>query len=221
MTASATLRDTLLFMARSLRSPWRVASLVPSSASLARAMLAGIVLRPGDVVVELGSGTGAVTSALAAACVGVADVRCLLIERDPRFCDLLRQRYPDMIVHQAHVDDLAPVLRQYGLPPARLILGELPYAAMPEQQQRAVLAGALAALRDDGEFRLFNFAGRHWLPGARRVQRILAEMSPRVVRGAVVWRNLPPAIVLTAAAPSASAGQRGAARRVGVLVARA
>lgn len=213
MPLTRTVRDTFLFMARSLLSPRQVASMVPSSPALARAMLAGVTLRPGDVVVELGSGTGAITAALATACRGVPDVTCLLIERDAAFCRLLRARYPEMLVHEAHVDDLAPVLRAHHLAPARLILGELPYAAMPEAQQRRVLSGALAALREDGEFRTFNFAGRHWLPGARRVRRLLGEMAQQVTYGAVQWRNVPPAIVLSARAPSAAVRDRVAAPR--------
>ena len=178
----------------------------PSSRTLANAVVADLPLVPGDVVVELGAGTGPITAALADVVARVGSIRCLVIEREPGFCRILRERYPNMLVHEGSVEDLPAILAAYDLPPPKVVVGGLPYAAMPEPVVRSMLTAAHAALADGGVFRTFNFLGRHLLPGSRRLRRILHEtFSPAETRRRV-WCNLPPALVMSGTKRKARAG---------------
>ena len=74
------------FLAAALRSPGQFGAVVPSSPSLA-AVLASVVPTAGaPVVVELGPGTGAVTTAIDARLP--PDARHLAVELDPRMVEL-------------------------------------------------------------------------------------------------------------------------------------
>jgi phosphatidylethanolamine/phosphatidyl-N-methylethanolamine N-methyltransferase len=197
MGAWRSIRDALHFLGCFVRSPRKVASMFPSSRALANAVVADLPLVPGDVVVELGAGTGPITAALADVVARVGSIRCLVIEREPGFCRILRERYPNMLVHEGSVEDLPAILATYDLPPPKVVVGGLPYAAMPEPVVRSMLTSAHAALADGGVFRTFNFLGRHLLPGSRRLRRVLRDTFQVADNSARVWCNLPPALVMT------------------------
>src|SRR5918996_452292 len=57
-------KETELFFRQWLRSPKSMGSIIPSSRALARAIAAQVAWQPGQVVVELGAGTGAISQAL-------------------------------------------------------------------------------------------------------------------------------------------------------------
>lgn len=86
------LHDEARFLRSWLDNPANAGAIAPSSPALARAM-AGAVdpHRPGPVV-ELGPGTGPVTEALIER--GIDEARLVLIEFDPDFVSLLRERFP-------------------------------------------------------------------------------------------------------------------------------
>lgn len=69
-----------LFFQKWMKSPLNVASVMPSSSDLARAMAAATPETDG-IVIELGGGTGAITAALLAR--GVLPEDIVIVERDP------------------------------------------------------------------------------------------------------------------------------------------
>ncbi len=67
-------------------------AVMPSGRVLARTMAQYVDIDSSEPVVELGPGTGAITSALIEH--GVDQKRLVLVEYNPGFCALLRDRYP-------------------------------------------------------------------------------------------------------------------------------
>ena len=91
-------------------------AVMPSSKLLARTM-AGYVDAHGDgPVVELGPGTGAITNALIEH--GVDQRRLVLVEYNPSFCALLRERYPHARIVQGDAYALRRSLRDHMGTPA-------------------------------------------------------------------------------------------------------
>jgi len=79
-------------------------AVMPSSKLLARTMAQYVDVDSTGPVVELGPGTGAITNALIEH--GVDQKRLVLVEYNPSFCALLRDRYPQAKVAQT-ADDKA------------------------------------------------------------------------------------------------------------------
>ena len=73
-------------------------AVMPSGRVLARTMAQYVDIKSSGPVVELGPGTGAITNALIEH--GIDQKRLVLVEYNPGFCALLRDRYPQAKVVQ-------------------------------------------------------------------------------------------------------------------------
>ena len=80
--------DAALFFRAWMAAPLRAGAQVPSGRGLAKAMAAAVDPEAPGVVVELGPGTGAITSALIER--GIAPERLILIEADPQLKQVVR-----------------------------------------------------------------------------------------------------------------------------------
>src|ERR1700730_19291762 len=92
------LDDEVRFLRSWIEKPLHVGAVMPSGRLLARTMAQYVDINSDDPVIELGPGTGAITSALLHS--GVAQKRLVLVEYNPGFCALLRDRYPQAKVVQ-------------------------------------------------------------------------------------------------------------------------
>lgn len=189
------LRDGLGFFGNFLRNPTSIGAVLPSSRYLARALVGRLELRPGELVVEYGPGTGPVTSVIRAALPPGA--RYLGIELDPSFHDLLTERYPDLDFHLGSAADIEAVLAERQLPrPLRIISG-LPFASLPAAVQDGVADGIVHCLHGtSGDFRTFQYVHAYGLRAARRFRDLMNERFTSFERIGPVVRNVPPAFVL-------------------------
>jgi len=178
------LSDTALFFRSWLRAPLRAGAFRPSGADLARAMAARVNPSLPGPIVELGPGTGAVTAALIAR--GVDSSRLVLIEADPVFCDLLRQRWPRALVLQADAYSAPSLMRGLGAPAAAVVAGLPLLVRSPGQRLRLVL-GCLRYAVPGAPFIQFTYFVRSPVPAPR--VNLCADGS------AIIWRNLWPARV--------------------------
>jgi 16S rRNA (adenine1518-N6/adenine1519-N6)-dimethyltransferase len=90
--------------------------------NLARWIVAQLGIEPGDHIVEIGPGLGALTGLLAG-----YDVSLTLVEKDGRMVEWLRERFRSARVELFHSDALDIDLRKlYGRGPVKII-GNLPY----------------------------------------------------------------------------------------------
>lgn len=143
--------DFRLFLGKFLRHGTRIASLAPSSRWLSRATVRNIDWSTAQVVVELGAGTGPITRELAAA----APERCrvLVIERDPDFARLLRERFG----HLGHFEiiegdcrDLDRMLGDRGITRADCVISGLPVPSFPGDLQRELFRVVKRVLAPEG-----------------------------------------------------------------------
>ena len=133
MTKQKTASDFLLFLRSWAARPLEVAAIAPSSRRLAVAMTTEI--GPLSVnVLELGPGTGAFTRALLRN--GVYEDNLILVERNPAFAMLLRERFPSATLIEGDAQHLAlPAVKSVGA-----AISGLPLVSMPAQTVRAILA---------------------------------------------------------------------------------
>ncbi len=174
-----------------LRDPMRTASITPSSAELAAAVLAAL---PPDAkrVIELGGGTGAITGALLAHRVAAADL--MVIEVNPVLHHQLQARFPDAcVVHgdALHTAELA-LSSGYLYAPADAVVSGLGLLNMARETQSAILQSTFGCLRPDGLMVQFTYG-----PLSPVRDDVLQELGLSAMRGPLVLRNVPPATVWT------------------------
>ena len=192
MTSSS--QSNWLFFARFLRNPRSVGALLPSTAALGAEMVRGLALGAGDLVVEYGPGTGALTQSIAGHIAAIPGVRYLGIEREEKFCEVLRRRFPALGFACGQVEDVRTILESRGLGRPRAILSGLPLILLPTMN--AILDDAATLLRPGGEFRTFTYLQSWPTPNAFRLRRRMQQRFAHSRRSRLVLGNLPPAWVL-------------------------
>jgi phosphatidylethanolamine/phosphatidyl-N-methylethanolamine N-methyltransferase len=178
--------DALHFFRAWMFDPLRVASITPSSAALARLMVAAIGSRTGPVI-ELGPGTGVFTRALLGQ--GVAEADLVLVEKGAEFADVLAGRFPRARLLCIDAAEIGEAALPFAAPVGAVVSG-LPLLSMPAAKVSAILAGSFAHLRDDGSFYQFTYGPRCPVPKA-----ILQGLGLEGVRVGRTLRNIPPAAV--------------------------
>jgi phospholipid N-methyltransferase len=129
--------DTGLFFSKFLRHGTKIASLAPSSRWLSRATVRNVDWASAKVIVELGAGTGPITRAIAEK--ARPETRVIVLERDPDFSGLLRERFgsrPNFEVIEGDALDLASMLRDRGIERVDHIISGLPVPSFPKDLQR-------------------------------------------------------------------------------------
>ena len=107
-------------------------------------------------VIELGPGTGPVTEALVAQ--GIDPARLILLEFDPTFCRLLRQRYPAATVVQGDAYSLKRVLGGHLAEPAAAVVSGLPLFTKPLKTRLKLVYEAFALMLPGAPFVQFTYA---------------------------------------------------------------
>ncbi len=187
--------DTMHFVKAFLRNPVSVGSIVPSAAELAEAMMDGMRLAAGDVVIELGPGTGAFTRCIHRMLPPGAHY--LGIECEGRFVSLLRARFPDFAFVQGLAEDASRHVRDAGLGRVKLIISSLPFASLPSVVRTAIISGIDDMMTPGCVFRTFQYVHAYPLPTAVRFRRSMEERFGAYQRSPAVLPNVPPAFVLT------------------------
>jgi phosphatidylethanolamine/phosphatidyl-N-methylethanolamine N-methyltransferase len=179
------LDDEVRFIRSWIEKPLTMGAVTPSGKALARTMAAYIDPRIQGPVVELGPGTGPVTEALVAQ--GVDPARLVLVEFNPHFCRLLRERYPTATVVQGDAYGLKRLLAGLLQEPAAAVVSGLPLFTKPLQMRLRLLYEAFGLMRAGAPFIQFTYHAVAPIPKA--LDRVRAEASERV------WMNIPPARV--------------------------
>jgi phospholipid N-methyltransferase len=175
--------DWLLFFVKFLRHGRDIASLVPSSAVLAREVVNRIDFAAARCVVELGAGTGPITAELLR--LAPPTCRVVVVERDADFCALLRERFPTADILHADALDLDRLLDERGVGEVDHFLCGLPLPSFPKAGRDRVLDAARRRLKSGGTFR--QLTHMPWVY-YRLYRQYFAEVQFRLV-----LFNVPPA----------------------------
>jgi phosphatidylethanolamine/phosphatidyl-N-methylethanolamine N-methyltransferase len=179
------LDDEVRFLRSWIEKPLHMGAVMPSGRMLARTMAQYVDINSKGPVVELGPGTGAITSALIEH--GIDQKRLVLVEYNPGFCALLRNRYPHAKVVQGDAyalrDSLAGVLSM----PAAAVVSGLPLVTKPMLTRLKLIRDAFLTLAPGAPFVQFTYSVAPPIP--KSLPGVTTEASERI------WMNLPPARV--------------------------
>jgi phosphatidylethanolamine/phosphatidyl-N-methylethanolamine N-methyltransferase len=179
------LDDEVRFLRSWIEKPLHMGAVMPSGRVLARTMAQYVDIRSTGPVVELGPGTGAITNALIER--GVDQKRLVLVEYNPGFCALLRDRYPHAKVVQGDAYALRDSLRNMLSAPASAVVSGLPLVTKPMLTRLKLVREAFAALAPGAPFVQFTYSVAPPIP--KSLPGVSTEASERI------WMNLPPARV--------------------------
>jgi phosphatidylethanolamine/phosphatidyl-N-methylethanolamine N-methyltransferase len=151
----AKISHNILFLQKFFRHGTRIASVWPSSRFMARASIRHANFSSARCVVELGAGTGPITSEIVKRLNG--QTRFLALERDPDFVEVLTNRFPAsprVQILQADVGYLDAILHDNGIAPHGVdcFVSGLGTPSLPEAVRKAMFSAVRKYLRPDGFF---------------------------------------------------------------------
>jgi phosphatidylethanolamine/phosphatidyl-N-methylethanolamine N-methyltransferase len=179
------LDDEVRFLRSWIEKPLHMGAVMPSGRVLARTMAQYVNIDSSEPVVELGPGTGAITNALIEH--GVDQKRLVLVEYNPGFCVLLRDRYPHAKVVQGDAYALRDSLWNVLSAPASAVVSGLPLVTKPMLTRLKLIRDAFVALAPGAPFVQFTYSVAPPIP--KSLPGVSTEASERI------WMNLPPARV--------------------------
>ncbi|PAY09359.1 methyltransferase [Bradyrhizobium sp. UFLA03-84] len=179
------LDDEVRFLRSWIEKPLHMGAVMPSGRLLARTMAQYVDPDAEGPVVELGPGTGAITNALIEH--GVDQKRLVLVEYNPGFCALLRERYPQAKVVQGDAYRLRDTLWDVMKSPASAVVSGLPLVTKPMLTRLKLVRDAFLALAPGAPFVQFTYSVVPPIP--KSLPGVSTEASERI------WMNLPPARV--------------------------
>jgi len=179
------LDDEVRFLRSWIEKPLHMGAVMPSGKVLARTMAAYVDIDSDAPVIELGPGTGAITHALIAH--GVDPKRLVLVEYNPSFCALLRDRYPQATVVQGDAYRLRDSLWKVMSERASAVVSGLPLVTKPMLTRLRLMRDAFVMLAPGAPFVQFTYSVAPPIP--KSVHGVSTEASERI------WMNIPPARV--------------------------
>jgi phospholipid N-methyltransferase len=167
------------------RHPLTMGAVAPSSRALVAAMTSIVPsVQPGEAILELGPGTGAITRGIVRAWPHNPIVA---VEKNPRLAARLRARFPEIEILQGCVTDALEKLSRDGTR-IGVVMSGLPMLSFEEIFRERVLAAVHDALSPAAFFVQFTYSERAWRGFAPRGFRLVARRR--------VLRNVPPATIL-------------------------
>lgn len=184
-TSSIKLKEGELFFRQWMRSPKSMGSIIPSSKALARGLAAAATWKPGQYIVELGGGTGAITQGLIER--GIPRDRLVVIELDGALYDWLSERLPGSVVIRGDATRLDTILQQHQIDNVGSVVSGLPMVGMPFEFHQAIVTQGLKVLDEGGVMLQYSYSPVPPIPAKKLGVR--AELVKYVL-----W-NFPPATV--------------------------
>jgi phosphatidylethanolamine/phosphatidyl-N-methylethanolamine N-methyltransferase len=197
---------SLSLLKKAWQHPQDIGALWPSSRFLAKAMLEGIALQSGDVLVEYGPGTGPFTEYLKQETLSQEKIDYLGIEYDFHFYQDLKKRFPTLQFYHGSAAEVTTILQKYGSfrslkeekeRKATYIISGLPFSLMPPGLQESILQGSAESLETFGVFRTFRYLFAGLSPAGKRFNQLVKRYFIPLEKRKIVWRNFPPAEVLS------------------------
>jgi phosphatidylethanolamine/phosphatidyl-N-methylethanolamine N-methyltransferase len=169
------------FLVGLMRDPAAVSAPTPSGATLSNRMASMVDPARQGVVVELGPGTGVVTEALMRR--GFEPARLILVERNPYFYHLLREKFPRLEIHNGDAFTFARYLRRDS--EIAGVLSGVPLLNFQKRERRTLIETALSLQKAGGRFVQLSYG---WRPAVSQDKYLRVDRT-------IVWRNFPPACI--------------------------
>ena len=189
-----------------ITDPRPIGAACPSSPRLARRVARRVGNSPEHYVLEIGAGTGSITSALLKHCV--PPERLIALERSASMVRLLQQRFQGVRIIEGDACELTSLLARSGVSDlGRIthIVSSLPLRSLQPDQVQLITGEFLKVMKQRTQLIQYTYNLRH---GSRELFDRLYQRS-----SSVVWLNLPPARVEAFSTVPATEPRSGSRKR--------
>lgn len=176
-------------------------AIAPSSPLLAARLASVVPARQQCAVVELGGGTGVVTTQLRQRMS--QDSQLFVVERDAQLAERLTARCAGAQVFNDDARNLRKLLSDVGISGVDSIICGLPWSLFTRQARAELLTAIRESLAPGGVFTTFAYVHTLLFPSARLFHVELQESFEEVLPTRAIVRNLPPAITYVCRRPRA------------------
>ena len=184
--------DVVQFLKAAFKNPLEVSTVFPTSKVLALQMIGEIPDFNGKIV-ELGTGTGAITRFLAAKIMDPSQY--LGLELSEEMVAYMRKAYPHLRFEASPAQELTRFCPEGSVSAA---VSSLPWTLFSPSTQSATLQAIKSSLQPGGVFITYMCLNVSWTPAAQNFMRLLNENFASIKKGKMEWRNIPPARVFVA-----------------------
>jgi phospholipid N-methyltransferase len=189
------MNENLQFLQAFLKSPLKVGAIKPSSPELARKMLEGIKPDSGNIILELGVGTGAITKFVPEI---VPDKNSYLgIELNPALAESASAKFPDLKIVEGNACEAHEIHKESGLGKISYIISGLPFVSLPAAVSEKVYLEIERLMTAGCMFRTFQYAHGYYTPAALKLREFMRDRYGKSKRSPLVVKNVPPAYTLT------------------------
>lgn len=174
------------FLKLFLKSPMEIAAVTPSSGFLVRKMLKPINFSRRLVIVELGAGTGVITSELLKRITSDSDIFCF--EKDKILADKLKKEFQDSRLHLINdgAENAGKYLAEIKPGGVDYVVSGLPMAILPKDKKMRILEAISNYLKKGGFYIQFQYS----LTSLSLLKKVFDKVSV-----GLEFRNIPPAFV--------------------------
>jgi phospholipid N-methyltransferase len=163
------------------------------SEEVATALATRANLASSKTVVELGSGTGAITEKLMQHLP--KDALFMALELNSQFVEETKKRCPGAIVYHDTAENVKTYLNKHGKEQCDCIISTLPWTLFDKELQVRILNAIWEVLPEGGEFLTVTYTFAPLLPAGRRFRDLVRKRFSSVTRTKPIWKNLPPVYV--------------------------
>lgn len=190
------LKENIKFFAMFLKDPQTVGAFFPSSRDLTQAMIdQGGELEKSKLIVELGVGSGALTSHLSEVLKPGNDF--FAMELNPVFAEKVQSSLPHMTIYEDSAAHIQDYLARHDADLVDVMFSGIPWANLPEDLQVELLHALHNALEPGGRFITFAYIHSYYFTSSIRFRELLRNQFGDFDISPIVWRNFPPALIYT------------------------
>lgn len=182
----------LTFTKKILKSPLATGAIAPSSRALGEALMT-VDAHQYKVknLVEVGSGTGAITRVISEFIP--EQTKVTLMELDPEFCEELKKMFPDYAV----IEGDAALIGTHIKDPIDFLVCSIPWTLIPRKKRHELLKAFKQALHPEhGVMVTFVYAHMMALPTYGELMEDFGQYF-KLTKEKIVFGNLPPAQVIS------------------------
>ena len=185
--------STATFFKNFIKAPSSIGALCPTSHSLSKEVTLNIGLEKANSVVELGPGTGAITSHIIDALN--PNTNFFAIELNKEFYRFFKKKYPYITIYNEDASSLIQLLQKENLESTDAVISALPWTTLPHHIQKNLLNIIVDALKPGCYFTTIAYITGVITPSGIRFKNKLKRHFSHVKLSRLKWKNIPPAFV--------------------------
>lgn len=178
------------FIKAAFRDPKNVSTIFPSLRFLARSLIKHSDMAPGHHVLELGSGSGAITRHIMKERASLASYTGVELDKD--LVQYLQHTFPGERFLNISADNLKGAIPDNSID---TVICSLPWTLFAGELQESITQEIIRVLKPGGKFTTFLCLHSLTYPGAPRAKKIFKQHFAGFEKRETIAANIPPANV--------------------------